>query len=186
MKHNIGQHLSKRAAICGNSEAFVEFERQRRFTFSELNQRCNRIANTLIAKGVKPGDRVATLLKNGIEFVESYYAIAKIGAVMVPLNWRLVSNELSYILSNSGAETLIFDADFDASAIPVVDGNSTSLNNYLRVNAIESPDAPTFSEDYDDASSAASDQEPQIIGGDDDLLFIMYTSGTTGLPKGVM
>ena len=86
MSTNIGTLLSKRAAIMPDKEAFVEWERQRRFSFSELDARCNRMANALLARGIKPGDRVATLLKNGIEFVESYFAIAKIGAVMVPVN----------------------------------------------------------------------------------------------------
>ncbi len=112
MKDNIGLLLKKRAQISGNFEAFVEVERERRFTFAELNRRSNRIANTLVARGVKPGDRVATLLKNGIEFIETYYAIAKIGAVMVPANWRLVANEIAYLLSDSGAAMLIYDADF--------------------------------------------------------------------------
>ena len=113
MKKNIGQLLTKRAHISSKTEAFVEFERNRRFTFTQLNDRANRIANALLARGVKPGDRVATLLKNGIEFIESYYAIAKIGGIMVPVNWRLVPNEIGYIVGDSGAATLIFDADFD-------------------------------------------------------------------------
>ena len=73
MKDNIGLLLKKRAAISTHFEAFVEVERQRRFTFAQLNQRSNRIANTLVAQGVKPGDRVATLLKNGIEFAATYF-----------------------------------------------------------------------------------------------------------------
>ena len=102
MKNNIGLQLKKRAQISADSEAFVEFERGRRFSFKQLNQRCNRIANALVERGVKPGDRVATLLKNGIEFIESYFAVAKIGAVLVPVNWRLVANEISYILNDAG------------------------------------------------------------------------------------
>ena len=91
MTTNIGLFLKKRAEICPNREAFVEFERNRRFTFSELNERANRVANGLLDSGICPGDRVTTLLKNSIEFVETYFAIAKIGAVMVPINWRLVA-----------------------------------------------------------------------------------------------
>ncbi len=113
MKHNIGLQLKKRAQISTDSEAFVEFERGRRFTFEQLNQRCNRIASALVERGVKPGDRVATLLKNGIEFIETYFATAKIGAVLVPVNWRLVAKEINYILGDSGATSLIYDADFE-------------------------------------------------------------------------
>ncbi len=187
MKHNIGLLLKKRAQISDDSEAFVEFERDRRFTFADLNQRCNRIANALIEHGVKPGDRVATLLKNGIEFIESYFAIAKIGAVMVPVNWRLVANEISYIIADSGATTLISDADFDATVAKLNDSDSVKLHSYIRVNCPDKPTAvPEYAVDYDSITRTASDAEPPVGAGDDDLLFIMYTSGTTGHPKGVM
>src|SRR5210317_492394 len=111
MKTNIGQLLTKRAQICPNREAFVEFERDRRFTFAELNARANRVASGLLEKGIRPGDRVASLLKNGIEFVETYFAVAKIGAVMVPVNWRLVAGEIAFILQDSGARALVYDSD---------------------------------------------------------------------------
>jgi O-succinylbenzoate-CoA ligase len=187
MKHNIGLLLKKRAVISGNEESFVEFERGRRFTFSALNQRSNRIANALLERGVKPGDRVATLLKNGIEFIESYFAIAKIGAVMVPVNWRLVANEITYILGDSGAATLIYDADFDETVSQLNGGDNASLNHYIRVNALDtSSELPPYAEDYDSITLAASDAEPPVGAYDDDLVFIMYTSGTTGHPKGVM
>ncbi|MFK8049790.1 MAG: long-chain fatty acid--CoA ligase [Halioglobus sp.] len=187
MKHNVGLTLKKRANISANSEAFVEFERGRRFTFTQLNQRSNRVANTLIANGVKPGDRVATLLKNGIEFVESYYAIAKVGAIMVPVNWRLVANEIAYILNDSGAQTLIYDADFDAVVDQIQGIDSVKIEQYFRVNAIDSDaELPAFAQDYNLATDTTSDEEPEIGAFDDELLFIMYTSGTTGHPKGVM
>jgi acyl-CoA synthetase (AMP-forming)/AMP-acid ligase II len=187
MKHNVGLSLKKRSTISTNAEAFVEFERNRRFTYAQLNQRCNRIANVLLERGVKPGDRVATLLKNSIEFVESYYAIAKIGAVMVPVNWRLVANEIAYILGDSGAATLIYDADFDDTVAQLNDNSDIGVANFIRVNAIESAaDIPEYAVDYDSATQAASDEEPTIGAYDDELLFIMYTSGTTGHPKGVM
>jgi acyl-CoA synthetase (AMP-forming)/AMP-acid ligase II len=186
MQDNIGLLLKKRANISANVEAFVEFEKQRRFTFFELNQRANRVANTLLSLGVKPGDRVATLLKNGIEFIESYYAIAKIGAVMVPVNWRLVANEVAYILNDSGAETLLFDDDFDSVIAEISANPEVAITRYLRVaNAGEAPASQAIL-DYDTTIAAASAEEPAIGAGDNDLLFIMYTSGTTGHPKGAM
>jgi len=98
MQTNIGLFLKKRADICPRREAFVEFERGRRFTFAEVNTRCNRVANGLLAAGIKPGDRVATLLKNSIEFIETYFAVAKIGAVMVPVNLVSVAATLAVLL----------------------------------------------------------------------------------------
>ena len=187
MKNNIGLHLKKRAQISADSEAFIEFERGRRFSFEQLNQRCNRIANALVERGVKPGDRVATLVKNGIEFIETYFAVAKIGAILVPVNWRLVANEISYILNDAGAIALLYDTDFDPTVGQLHASASLSIGHYIRVNATGSKaPLPGFAEDYDLVTAAAANGEPEIGAYDDDLVFIMYTSGTTGHPKGVM
>ena len=181
-KINIGSLLSKRATISPGREAFVEFERGRRFTFAEFNARANRTANTLLQLGLQPGDRVATLAKNGIEFLETYFATAKIGCVLVPVNWRLVAPEISYILSDAGARALVYDADFDETVAAVRDAD-TAIEHWLR---IADSEPPASAQDYDTLMGAASDAEPPLGAWDDDLLFIMYTSGTTGYPKGVM
>ncbi|MEP4147722.1 MAG: long-chain-fatty-acid--CoA ligase [Halioglobus sp.] len=187
MPTNIGRLLTKRAAITPNKEAFVEWERKRRFTFSELNARSNRIASVLLAQGIKPGDRIATLLKNGIEFVESYFAIAKIGAVMVPVNWRLVPAEISYILRDSSASVLIFDADFDDAVDELQSGHRGDIpcQHWLRCSMGETS-APNWAQDYDELITAGDNTEPVAGASGDDNLFIMYTSGTTGYPKGAV
>jgi O-succinylbenzoate-CoA ligase len=188
-QHNIGLILKKRALISARSEAFVEIEKQRRFTFSELNTRSNQTANMLLAQGLKPGDRVATLLKNGIEFIESYFAIAKIGAVMVPVNWRLAPAEIAYILADAGASLLIYDAEFDPQIEALQSGtDKLDIAHWVRVGSDtrQSTQTKPASLDYDAASTAASAEEPPIGAYNDDLLFIMYTSGTTGRPKGAM
>jgi O-succinylbenzoate-CoA ligase len=187
MQTNIGLLLKKRADICPGREAFVEFERDRRFTFGELNSRCNRIANALLERGVKPGDRVATLLKNSIEFVETYFAIAKIGAVMVPINWRLVAGEISFILKDSGSQVLFFDSDFDETVASVqgAEHGATSIKHWVRRENAEGK-TPTWATDYMSLMLSSLDAEPPIGAWDDDNLFIMYTSGTTGHPKGAV
>ena len=187
MPSNIGLLLAKRAAITPNKEAFIEWERQRRFTYRELNKRSNRIANQLLERGIGPGDRVATLLKNGIEFVESYFAIAKIGAVMVPVNWRLVAAEINYILSDAGACVLIYDADFDDVTGQLQSDSRGELNcqHWLRC-ADDNTSPPPWANDYDTLAANGSIEEPPTGAWDNDNLFIMYTSGTTGYPKGAV
>jgi acyl-CoA synthetase (AMP-forming)/AMP-acid ligase II len=92
---NIGQFLTRHALLSPRLEAMVEpAAAGRRVDFRELNARCNRVAHALRGTGVKQGDRVALLLMNGAEFIESFFAVAKIGAVNVPLIWRLVADEL--------------------------------------------------------------------------------------------
>ena len=112
MKNNIGLLLTKRATINPDREAYIDSQSGLRLNFAELNSRSNRIANALLGLGVSPGGRVAIALMNSAEFVEAYFAIAKIGGIVVPLNWRLVPDELEYILKDSGSTTLVFGAEF--------------------------------------------------------------------------
>ena len=112
MRENLGLLIQKRARISRNHEALVEVERERRYTYGELNARVNRAAGALRELGVRAGDRVALLLMNGVEFIEAYFGAAKIGAVVVPLNWRLVADELDFILGDCGATLLVHDAEF--------------------------------------------------------------------------
>jgi O-succinylbenzoate-CoA ligase len=183
MRTNLGSFLAKRAQLSPKLEAVVEVERGRRFSYAELDARANRIAHVLLAKGVRPGDRVAFLLMNGVEYLESYFAVAKVGAVLVPLNWRLVPEELAFILEDSGSVVLIADAEFDAT-VEALQGRSLDVRSWIRVGS-EGP-GPAFTESYEALSREASDAPPDVTACDDDVLFIMYTSGTTGLPKGAV
>ncbi|MGL6108731.1 MAG: long-chain-fatty-acid--CoA ligase [Rubrivivax sp.] len=184
MKTNFGQFLRRRAFITPNIEATVEpAAGGRRLSFRELNTRCNRVAHALMASGVTPGDRVALLLMNGAEFIESFFAVAKIGAVNVPLNWRLVADELEFILEDAGATVLLYTENFAPLAAELQRrGGKTDLRTWVQVGGTPA----AFALPYDAWMGAASAEEPEPAGFDDELLFIMYTSGTTGLPKGVM
>jgi O-succinylbenzoate-CoA ligase len=184
MQMNIGQFLTRRAFLSPGVEAMVEpAVGGRRVDFRELNARCNRVAHALRGAGVGQGDRVALLLMNGAEFIESFFAVAKIGAVNVPLNWRLVADELEFILKDSGATVLLYDQNF-APVVAELErrGDKTDLRTWVQVGGT----VPTFALDYPAWMGAMPSGEPRFAGADDDLLFIMYTSGTTGLPKGVM
>ncbi len=183
MSQNVGQLLTKRAYRDPDVEALFEPSSDRRFTFRELNARSNRVANALTSSGVAFGDRVGLLLMNGTEFVESFFGAGKIGAVNVPLNWRLVPDELEFILSDAGTSVLIFDENVaDVAAELRSRGDATAITTWIQVGG--TPADGVIS--YDEWVGSASDDEPTAAGSGDDLLFIMYTSGTTGLPKGVM
>ena len=186
MQNNIGLFVTKRALLNPKTEAVVDVASGRRQTYPELNERCNRVANGLTDAGLSPGDRVATLLMNGPEFVETFFGAAKVGGVIVALNWRLVADELSFILTDCGASTLVFDTAFTevVEELHSRGADGTQVTTWIHVG--EAADRPGFAVGYEDVLGRASADEPEILASDDDLLFIMYTSGTTGLPKGVM
>lgn len=103
----IGSWLTLRAQICPEREAVVDGER--RLSYAQLNQRVNRLARALQARGLAYGDRLAMLSYNRLEFIEIIMACAKLGLVLVPLNWRLTAAELSFQLGDSQTHSLVFD-----------------------------------------------------------------------------
>jgi len=149
-------------------------------TYAELEDRTNRLAQALIERGVAPGDRVALLLFNSIEMVEGFFGCHKAGATPVPVNFRLAQDEVDYILSDCAAVAVISDeplADRATHAVEHVD----AVRIHLAVGA-----GATGAEAYEDTLATASDAAPDLIGDEDDIAFLMYTSGTTGRPKGAM
>jgi O-succinylbenzoate-CoA ligase len=186
VRNNVGLLLSKRAALSPRLEALVEVERGSRFTYAELNARSNRAAAVFRGLGVRPGERVALLLMNGVEFVASFFALAKLGAVVVPLNWRLVPDELAFVLKDSGARVLVYDAEFRSCVRDLHDrgGDATAVCAWIHVGGDDTRDP--FAHSWTALHERASDAEPEVSAADEDPLYIMYTSGTTGLPKGAV
>ena len=188
MKNNVGLFLAKRAELEPDVEGFVDVDTGRRFTFREWNRRANRTAAALRAEGVRKGDRVALLQMNSVEYMESFFALAKLGAVCVPLNWRLVPDELAFILRDSGSTLLLFGGEFVGSAEELErrgrGGDGTEITRWIHVG--KESERPGWALSYDALQAACGDAEPEIGGTDDDTLYIMYTSGTTGLPKGAV
>ena len=181
---NIGAFLGTRAHLNPDKEALYDVASNQRFTFTELNGRANQACAALSSLGLVKGDRVALLTYNGHEFVESFFGPAKAGLVIMPLNWRLTAEELAFILKDGGARAIIFDADF----APVVEQlksmgeTGSTLEQWIGVGE----HGLDFAADYEDLLAAQADDEPAIAAREDDNLFIMYTSGTTGNPKGVV
>ena len=185
MENNLGLFLSKRAFLTPDREAYVDSHSAQRLTYAELNARSNQLANSLAAAGIEKGERVGLLLMNSAEFMEAYFALAKIGAVVVPLNWRLVADELEFILKDSGTRRLIYDDEFaDTVAELHARGDKTDIAHWLQVAG--SGEVAFFAESYEAFRDGGSAAEPACTSRDDDMLYIMYTSGTTGLPKGVV
>jgi acyl-CoA synthetase (AMP-forming)/AMP-acid ligase II len=131
MQNNIGLFLEKRAFLSPQREAFYDGQ-DTRLTFAELAARSNQVGQALLEAGVRPGDRVGLLLMNGVEFLESFFAIARIGAVVVPLNWRLLADELTFILDDSGTSTLIYAEEFADTVSVTVSRPVTQIHSKSR------------------------------------------------------
>lgn len=169
--------------------ALVQGDRQR--TYSELERRANQLAHHLISAGIVPGDKVAVYSRNTIEAIESMLAIYKARAVMVNINYRYVSSELRHLLSDSQAKVIIAErryAGVIAETLPEVHGVTEVL-----FFADESDRTPGMTPELDGAEAAdyeealAAHSEERDFGersGDD--VYMLYTGGTTGAPKGVM
>ena len=186
MKNNVGLFLSKRALLNPELEAIVDAGSGRRLSFEALNRRANRVADLASGLGVEKGDRVALLLMNCTEYVECFFGLAKLGAIVVPLNWRLVPDELAYILKDCGATLLIYGSEFADPVGELHRRGSAGTDHAHWIEVGEAERRQAFAEPYDALLETASEDEPVIAASDDDLLFIMYTSGTTGHPKGAV
>ncbi len=175
---NTTEFLTIANAICPDSDSIV-FERKR-YTFSQLNERANRIGNALLKLGVKKGDRVAMLQVNTNQCVETYFGVAKIGAIYVPLNFRAKGNELAYMLNSSEAEAIFIGERY----IELINSIKPELNTVKNFVSLDGPsDGMLY---YEDIIAEASPDDVFTDINDDDTTILMYTAGTTGFPKGVM
>ncbi len=141
-------------------------------TFQELDWMSNKMANNLISSGINPGDKVAILSENCLEFPVIVYAVAKCGAVLVPVNFRYEKKELIYVINNSDPKILFFGPEH---ASLVKEASADFLSNTKTIAILQ--------EDFiKDLTSA----QPSIEVDPNSPAMIMYTSGTTGFPKGVL
>jgi O-succinylbenzoate-CoA ligase len=177
---NIGSMLRQRATVSPRLEAYVEPSTNVRMNYAEMNALANRCANVLTSLGIGEGDRVGLLMPNSVEFCCLFYGAAKIGAVAVPLNTRLAAPELDFILSDSGSKVVIYG---QASAT-VVDAIKADTDSSCTVSDWVPAGGSIGS--LGERLKAADANEPAGEYGGADNLFIMYTSGTTGHPKGVV
>ncbi len=177
---NLGQNLKVLAKKYPDKPAIKDKERS--FTYSQLNQRVNRLAHSLHSMGLKKKDRIGVLLENSIEIVELYLATAKTGIVIVPINFRLVGDEIEYIVENSDAVAFVVHDPF----VDKIDPLKPKLENipsdrYIVVGGKR----PGYAE-YEDFIANSADTEPLASVAPKDTWIQIYTSGTTGKPKGVV
>ena len=162
------------------------------WTYAALNSEVNRLANGLTALGVAKGDRVAVLGRNCVEYVVSYFALAKLGAIMVPINFWYRAGEVRYTLDQSGSTWLLVGTQFSAVAAAAAGMlEETALRAVVRWGEAAAPDewigsAQTRQVSYSDLLAEAADSEPGVDLAPDDPHIILYTSGTTGFPKGAL
>ncbi len=179
---NLGQILRVHAKNYPSKTALKDW-RGKALTYSELESRTNRLANGLVKMGLRRGDRVAVMLYNSVEFVEIDCAFAKAGLVVVPICWRYVPKEVSYVVDNSDAKAVIAGEDF-IDCVESIRETFTQrhANRYISVGSKRFEGYV----DYESLIAESPDKPLDVRVEGKDTWFQIYTSGTTGVPKGVV
>ena len=151
-----------------------------RLTYAEFFERCDRWSNALRSLGVKQADRVAYIAPNTHAMLESFYAVPQIGAVLVPINYRLIADDFAYMINHSGARVVCAHSDY----LDTVDSIRDQLPEETSFVALEGQKHGWL--DYETLLADARPEVEPVVIEETDLLTINYTSGTTSRPKGVM
>jgi len=185
--YNLADQWEAIADRVGDREAVVAGER--RLTYAQLEDRANRLANHLRANGIGPGDFVGCYLTNGTEYLETLLATFKIRAVPVNVNYRYVADELRYLFADAGLVAVVCDQRF----VPRVAEVASDVPSLRHTLVVPDADADTVDldtvpdgRDYEEALAAAPCDRPVVEGRGDDDVYVIYTGGTTGMPKGVV
>ncbi|WP_406327517.1 acyl-CoA synthetase [Streptomyces sp. NBC_00203] len=189
MEYNLADLFESVVDVVPGREALVYIDHpgtgaERRLTYAQLDAAANRVAHHLIDSGIRPGEHLGLHLYNGVEYLQTVLGCLKARIVPVNVNYRYVEEELVYLYRDADLVALVFDAEFTdrvAAALP----HASALRHLVRV-GIPAPDAvPLDAVDFADAETAASPERGFPARSADDQ-FIIYTGGTTGMPKGVM
>jgi acyl-CoA synthetase (AMP-forming)/AMP-acid ligase II len=172
---NTTDFLSIANAICPERDSIV-FEGSR-WTYGRINERINRLANGLVKLGVGKGDRVGILHVNCNQYIETYFATAKLGAIFVPLNFRAKADELAYMIGNAEIRALFVGSRYQG----MVNGMLPQLSSVKNCISIDGGNGTS----YEDLVASSSPDDVICEIEDEEITILMYTSGTTGRPKGV-
>lgn len=154
---------------------------RREITWSVFDEKANRVANMLLSRGIRKGQKVAVLLMNCLEWLPIYFGILKTGAIAVPLNFRYTSDEIDYCLKLADADVLFFGPEFTSRMEPIVPKITRQMLLFF-----VGERCPAFAEDYLRATANCSSRAPKVLVDDEDEAAIYYSSGTTGFPKAIL
>jgi acyl-CoA synthetase (AMP-forming)/AMP-acid ligase II len=176
----IGSWATRRAFLSGDRIALIDGDR--RITYTEFDRRTDQLARALRELGVRRGDRVAALLFNCAAFLETMFAAAKLGAVFVPINFRLAPPEVTFLLADSGADVFVWSGQLSPLARAALSGEGVRV----RARVVVGGEPADGEADFEQVLASG---EPRALGIDvdgSDVCCLPYTSGTTGRPKGAM
>jgi acyl-CoA synthetase (AMP-forming)/AMP-acid ligase II len=178
---NVGDCLRFDACNFPNKEALICGDK--RLTYRRLNERVNSLANGLRKLGVKKGSKISIFLQNGTEYIEIYYALAKLGAVAVPLNFMLKGRGLEFLINGSDSR-FSFVEEETRRELELVRDKLIHMNpdGYVFVGK----KVPRGYVHYEELATTHATHEPGVEVREDDDIIILYSSGTTGLPKGIV
>ena len=174
--------LSTRATLTPDRQALYDVHTGQAYTFAELNQRANRLANFMREHyDLQKGERVSILAHNCLPYVDLLFGLGKIGAIFAPLNWRLTGRELTYIINDCQPKVLVCGPEFTS----LLEGirHNTDIKGVISLEGADIPDAQPYEETLNQASPLEP-LPPEL--GPEDAYCILYTSGTTGQPKGAV
>lgn len=154
---------------------------RREITWGVFDEKANRVANMLLSRGIRKGQKVAVLLMNCLEWLPIYFGILKTGAVAVPLNFRYTAEEIDYCLKLADADVIFFGPEFIGRVEDIVPSIGSRMNLFFVGDS-----CPTFAESYNEAVANCSSSAPKVLVEDKDDAAIYYSSGTTGFPKAIL
>ncbi|MBE9513670.1 MAG: acyl--CoA ligase, partial [Chloroflexi bacterium] len=181
----ISEMLTSNATVYPRDVALIEVkpsERMRKqVTWKELDERANMVANVLVDRGIRKGDKVIHWMMNSINWVEAYFGIIRTGAWAVPLNYRFTSSEFKYCADIAEAKAMIVGEEF-VERVDAVRFQLPVINDYIVVGQ----NAPEDVDGFEAVVGKASSEAPGVKLGSDDGCGLYFTSGTTGAPKPIL